>query len=122
MRLHLKSERKAVSALTLVDVGRAANATLGREFLVRGRVQGVGFRAATQREAMRLGLVGHAHNLPDGAVRVRAFGSDSALDALAQFLAQGPRFARVDAVTHTPIAPLTLDASAPQRFSTGTES
>ena len=95
---------------------------LGREFLVRGRVQGVGFRAATQREAMRLGLVGHANNLSDGAVRVRAFGSDSALDALAQFLAQGPRFARVDAVTHTPTAPLTLAADIPQRFSTGTES
>jgi len=92
---------------------------LGREFLVRGRVQGVGFRAATQREAMRLGLVGHANNLPDGAVRVRAFGSDLALDALAQFLAQGPRFARVDILTQMPIA---VFDSVLLCFSTGTES
>ncbi len=91
---------------------------LGREFLVRGRVQGVGFRAATQREALCLGLVGHANNLPDGAVRVRAFGSELALDALAQFLTQGPRFARVDALTQVPITPFDRVLIY---FSTGTE-
>ena len=89
----------------------------GREFLVRGRVQGVGFRAATQREAMRLGLVGQANNLPDGAVKVRAFGSEFALDALAQYLAQGPRFARVDELTHVAIEVVEFALS----FSTGSE-
>lgn len=90
----------------------------GREFLVRGRVQGVGFRAATQREALRLGLRGSANNLPDGAVRVRAFGSAVALDALAQYLAQGPRFARVDVLTHVAIEVVEFAVS----FSIGTES
>ncbi len=91
---------------------------VGREFLVRGQVQGVGFRAATQHEAMRLGLVGHANNLPDGAVRVRAFGAQDELDALAQFLAQGPRFARVDTLTQQSIA---LFDCGLRCFSTGTE-
>ena len=92
--------------------------SLGREFLVRGRVQGVGFRAATQREALRLGLVGKANNMPDGAVKVRAFGSEVALDRLAQYLAHGPRFARVDALTQVPI---TVVDGVPLHFSTGTE-
>lgn len=91
---------------------------LGREFLVRGRVQGVGFRAATQREALRLGLGGSAYNLPDGAVRVRAFGSELALDGLAQWLSHGPRFARVDALAHVAIEVVEFAES----FSIGTES
>lgn len=91
---------------------------LGREFVVRGQVQGVGFRAATQREAMRLGLVGYANNLPDGAVRVHAFGAEHELDALAQFLALGPRFARVDNLTQQPIAPVDRGLRG---FSTGAE-
>ncbi len=90
----------------------------GREFVVRGQVQGVGFRAATQYEAMRLGLVGYANNLPCGAVRVRAFGAEHELDVLAQFLAQGPRFARVDTLTQQPIAPFDR---ALRGFSMGTE-
>ena len=90
----------------------------GREFVVRGRVQGVGFRAATQREALRLGLCGCANNLPDGAVRIRAFGSKVALHALTQWLASGPRFARVDALTQLEIEGID---PALVGFSTGTE-
>ena len=38
--------------------------------VVRGEVQGVGFRWAVQRQAGQLGLTGYAENLPDGSVRV----------------------------------------------------
>ena len=96
-------------------------AIFGREFIVRGCVQGVGFRAATQREALRLGLRGFANNLPDGAVRVRAFGGESALDGLAQFLARGPRFARVDALTQLTIVGGDRVAVIAVSFSMGTE-
>ena len=41
-------------------------------FLVSGRVQGVGFRWFTHREAERLGIAGWARNLPDGRVEVLA--------------------------------------------------
>jgi len=66
-----------------------------RRFLVSGRVQGVFFRASTRQQALRLGLVGHAKNLPDGRVEVIAVGEAAALEALAQWLWQGPPAAEV---------------------------
>lgn len=65
---------------------------------VRGRVQGVGFRFATQREADRLGLQGWVRNLPDGTVHCRAQGPTQAVDRLLAWCRQGPPLARVDAV------------------------
>lgn len=67
-------------------------------FLVRGRVQGVHFRAATRDEALRLGLTGYARNLDDGSVEVLAVGAGEAIDALQRWLHSGPPLARVDAV------------------------
>ena len=67
-------------------------------FLVSGKVQGVFFRASTREQAQRLGLRGHARNLPDGRVEVLAAGEPDAIDALAQWLKHGPPQARVDAV------------------------
>jgi len=69
-----------------------------RRFLVRGRVQGVWFRASTRDEARRLGLAGHALNLPDGRVEVLACGADAALDVLAAWLRRGPPLAEVQEV------------------------
>ncbi len=54
--------------------------------LVSGRVQGVGFRAATRREALVLGLAGSAANLPDGRVEVHAEGTRPACDSLLAWL------------------------------------
>lgn len=84
-------------------------------FLVRGRVQGVAFRAHAQRKARALGLTGHARNRPDGSVEVLAFGEDAALDAFADWLAHGPPLARVEAVERAAIG----DAAAPDDFVTG---
>ena len=69
-----------------------------RRWVVRGRVQGVGYRAFVVHEAGRLGLGGFARNLPDGAVEVVAAGDAAALDALAARLRTGPLLARVDSV------------------------
>ena len=68
-------------------------------FLVEGRVQGVFFRASTRAQALPLGLAGHARNLADGRVEVLASGSREALDALEQWLWQGPTAADVAAVS-----------------------
>ena len=65
---------------------------------VSGRVQGVGFRWSTAREAQRLGLAGRAHNLDDGTVEVTAEGEPAAVQALLRWLGHGPAGARVDAV------------------------
>jgi acylphosphatase len=67
-------------------------------FLVSGVVQGVFFRANTCVQAQRLGLRGHAINLPDGCVEVLAVGCEDAIDALARWLQHGPVNARVDTV------------------------
>lgn len=69
-----------------------------RRFLVCGRVQGVCFRAATREQALRLGLAGHARNLPDGRVEVLAAGADAALEELERWLQHGPPAARVASV------------------------
>lgn len=66
--------------------------------IVSGRVQGVFFRASTREQAQRLGLSGHAKNLDDGSVEVVAAGDPEAIDALADWLRQGPPLARVDTV------------------------
>ena len=66
--------------------------------IVRGRVQGVGFRAGTVAVGRELGLAGHARNLDDGSVEVVARGEETRLRRLLAFLHQGPPHARVDAV------------------------
>jgi acylphosphatase len=63
--------------------------------VIKGEVQGVGFRWAVQSQAGRLGLTGYAENLPDGSVRVEAEGPPDRLDQLEAFLHQGPRWAEV---------------------------
>jgi acylphosphatase len=69
-----------------------------RRCIVSGLVQGVAYRANTQREARRLGVSGYAKNLPDGRVEVLACGDDPAVDALCEWLWQGPRLAQVSEV------------------------
>jgi acylphosphatase len=71
---------------------------VGRRFIVSGKVQGVFFRASTAREAARLGLRGHALNLPDGRVEVLAEGRSEAVEELDRWLQRGPPAARVDSV------------------------
>jgi acylphosphatase len=62
---------------------------------VRGRVQGVGFRAYAAREAHRLGVSGWVRNEHDGSVLVLAEGDDAAVDAFLAWLHHGPPSARV---------------------------
>ncbi|SIN88381.1 acylphosphatase [Sulfurivirga caldicuralii] len=67
--------------------------------LVSGRVQGVWFRAYTQRKARELGLTGWVRNLPDGRVEVVAEGPRPQLEALAQWLWQGSPLSKVTDVS-----------------------
>lgn len=82
--------------------------------IVRGRVQGVFFRASTQREAERLGLTGYAINLRDGAVEVLLCGADTAVEQLQEWLRTGPPSAKVTAVECQVVV-----ETAPGRFTTG---
>jgi len=69
-----------------------------RRWLVRGRVQGVGYRWFAQKAAAGLGLNGYARNLDDGRVEVYAAGPAAKLDELAGMLHHGPRWADVRGV------------------------
>jgi len=63
--------------------------------IISGRVQGVGFRAHTQREAERLGLNGWVRNLPDGRVELVAEGEPAPVNQLVDWCRSGPARARV---------------------------
>lgn len=65
-------------------------------FLVRGRVQGVGFRWFVQRRAAEIGLRGWVRNTEEGDVEIVASGDVRALDELRRDLRRGPRGCRVD--------------------------
>lgn len=73
-----------------------------RRYIVRGRVQGVGFRWFVESEARALGINGWVRNNPDGAVEVLAIGSNEQLSALHAKLRSGPRSARVDGIEVEP--------------------
>ena len=73
-------------------------------FLVRGRVQGVGFRWFVHREASELELRGWVRNTEDGEVEVVAAGDEEGLTELRTSLHRGPRGSRVDAVIEHTLA------------------
>jgi acylphosphatase len=66
--------------------------------VIRGRVQGVYVRAATQREARRLGITGWVRNRPDGSVELVAEGEEDSIKELSSWANHGPSAARVDQV------------------------
>ena len=72
--------------------------TAAARFFVSGKVQGVWFRSSTRDRALTLGLRGYAHNLDDGRVEVLAVGQPDAIEALADYLQDGPPLARVSTV------------------------
>jgi acylphosphatase len=68
------------------------------QLFVRGRVQGVYFRASSQREAKRLGLTGWVKNRSDGGVEVLAEGEEDGLKELIAWAHRGPSASRVERV------------------------
>ncbi len=69
-----------------------------RRYVVRGTVQGVGFRYFVKQIASELGLKGTVRNLDDGSVEVIASGTEEQLSRLAGHLRLGPRGASVRGV------------------------
>ncbi len=67
--------------------------------IVKGQVQGVGFRWWAQRRAEELGLEGWVRNLPGRAVEVTAYGAQPAIDRFEGLLREGPPGSYVQSVT-----------------------
>ena len=77
-----------------------------RKFVVRGRVQGVGFRWFVEHEAKKLGVSGWVRNNSDGSVEVLASGTGEQLSGLRSRLQQGPRASRVDGIEEADARPV----------------
>jgi acylphosphatase len=90
----------------LKQMQSADRKTEARKFLVRGRVQGVGFRWFVEREAHMLGVAGWVRNNSDGSVEVLAIGTHDQLSGLRSRLRQGPRASRVDDVEESESKPI----------------
>lgn len=69
-----------------------------RHVTIRGRVQGVGYRAFVEREALRHGLEGWVRNRRDGSVEAVFAGLREQVEAAIDACRRGPYSARVDAL------------------------
>lgn len=72
-----------------------------KEILVKGKVQGVFFRASTKEVADNLGIRGEVKNLPDGNVWIAAEGEEPVLETFIAWCRQGPPGATVTAIEVT---------------------
>ena len=84
-----------------------------RYYLVKGRVQGVGFRWFVHREAAALDLRGWVRNTESGHVEVVAAGDEAGLERLRALLARGSRGSRVDAIEQRDLDANEADALGP---------
>ena len=78
--------------------------------VIRGKVQGVGFRWYARVAARRLELKGWVRNLDDGSVEVAAEGSQERLDMFRRQLTQGPDGARVESIEDAELEGEDLDS------------
>lgn len=67
-----------------------------RHYIVRGKVQGVGFRAFVKRVAEAFDIVGQVRNRPDGSVAITARGTEENLASFVEQVEIGPTSSRVD--------------------------
>lgn len=84
-----------------------------RRYIVKGRVQGVGFRQFAAEKARALNVAGWVRNLPDGSVEAEAEAEQAALASFEGFLEKGPGFSRVTSLTK---AELNNGAALPEPF------
>jgi acylphosphatase len=78
---------------------------IARRFIIRGRVQGVGYRFFAVRTARAVGVVGTVRNLPDGSVEVFVEGAPRAVAEFRGQLEQGPSYARVTGLDEIDMIP-----------------
>ena len=75
-----------------------------KHYIIRGRVQGVGYRFFALRSAEHRGIRGYVRNLPDGAVEAHAQGDEADLGPFKADLRRGPEMAHVNEIVETDAA------------------
>jgi acylphosphatase len=91
--------------------GKSVAMTVARRFVIRGDVQGVGYRFFGQRAAARHQVVGYIKNKADGTVEAHVEGEARSVEAFKHDLATGPQFASVEQVEEIVIEPTGLYSS-----------
>lgn len=86
-------------------------AKVARKFLIRGEVQGVGYRFFAQRAAARHQVVGYVRNMPEGTVEVLAEGPANSVEEFKKDLVTGPQWAIVEQVEEISLEPNGLYSS-----------
>lgn len=76
---------------------------------IKGRVQGVYYRASTKAKADELGLCGWVRNLPNGDVQTEVEGSPDLLDQFFKWCQSGPPMAKVERIERTDLTPKHYD-------------
>lgn len=85
--------------------------TVARKLVIRGDVQGVGFRFFAQRAAAQHQVVGYVRNCPDGTVEAFAEGPADSVEEFKKDLATGPRWAAVEHVEEISLDPTGMYSS-----------
>jgi acylphosphatase len=78
---------------------------IARKFLIRGDVQGVGYRFFAQRAAARHQVIGYVRNCPDGTVEALAEGSAVDVEEFKKDLSTGPQWSTVQQVEEISLEP-----------------
>lgn len=84
---------------------------VARKFVIRGQVQGVGFRFFAQRSAARHQIRGYIRNLEDGRVESLAEGNEKAVEAFKHDLTAGPTYSEVEEIEEIVLEPTRLYSS-----------
>lgn len=78
---------------------------IARKFLIRGMVQGVGFRYFAQRSAARHQVRGYVRNLDDGRVEALAEGTEKSVEEFKHDLTAGPSYSSVEEIEEIVLEP-----------------
>jgi acylphosphatase len=84
--------------------------------IIKGRVQGVGFRAFVEREARVRNLKGWVRNRRDGSVEAAFSGPPDIVEDMLSACRRGPSYSRVDHVSAEPATEATLRTGSADRF------
>lgn len=84
-----------------------------KRIVVHGRVQGVGYRAFVEHEALQAGVGGWVRNRRDGTVEAVLQGSADVLAAVVEACRRGPFAARVDEIMDQDAGPEAMTARRP---------
>jgi acylphosphatase len=80
---------------------------------IRGKVQGIGFRIWSEREALKRGVEGWVRNRRDGSVEALFAGTASAVNSMIETCRKGPPLSRIDAVDIAEAESSELDSRRP---------